>query len=104
MSAGSREPVVIGAGIDPLLVSGRGITLGAISVGSRADFAAINRAIAMHHLHPGATGACGKPKATPRAAPLGSNRNRLRERPGPCRDYLSRSQRPNTDARACSPW
>src|SRR5215472_13990551 len=53
MSAGSREPVVIGAGIDPFLLSGRGITLGAISVGSRADFAAINRAIAMHHLHPG---------------------------------------------------
>jgi hypothetical protein len=27
-----------GAGLDPLLLSGRGITLGAIGVGSRADF------------------------------------------------------------------
>jgi NADPH:quinone reductase-like Zn-dependent oxidoreductase len=41
-----------GAGLDPLLLTGRGITLGSISVGSRADFEAMNRAIAMHHLHP----------------------------------------------------
>ena len=32
-------------------LTGRGITLGSISVGSRADFEAMNRAIAMHHLH-----------------------------------------------------
>ena len=41
-----------GTGLDPLLLSGRGITLGSISVGSRADFEAMNRAIAMHRLHP----------------------------------------------------
>jgi len=41
-----------GAGLDPLLLTGRGITLGSISVGSRDDFEAMNRAIAMHHLHP----------------------------------------------------
>jgi NADPH:quinone reductase-like Zn-dependent oxidoreductase len=41
-----------GAGLDPLLLTGRGITLGSISVGSRADFEAMNRAIAMHGLHP----------------------------------------------------
>src|SRR5215469_17437078 len=41
-----------GAGLDPLLLTGRGITLGSISVGSRADFEAMNRAIAMHRLHP----------------------------------------------------
>jgi len=41
-----------GAGLDPLLLTGRGITLGSISVGSRADFETMNRAIAMHHLHP----------------------------------------------------
>jgi NADPH:quinone reductase-like Zn-dependent oxidoreductase len=40
-------------GLDPLLLTGRGITLGSISVGSRADFEAMNRAIALHHLHPG---------------------------------------------------
>src|SRR6516164_3054129 len=39
-----------GAGLDPLLLTGRGITLGAISVGSRADFEAMNGAIAMHRL------------------------------------------------------
>jgi NADPH:quinone reductase-like Zn-dependent oxidoreductase len=39
-------------GLDPLLLTGRGITLGSISVGSRADFEALNRAIAMHRLHP----------------------------------------------------
>jgi hypothetical protein len=37
-----------GTGLDPLLLTGRGITLGSISVGSRADFEAMNRAIAMH--------------------------------------------------------
>jgi NADPH:quinone reductase-like Zn-dependent oxidoreductase len=36
----------------PLLLSGRGITLGSISVGSRADFEAMNRAIALHRLRP----------------------------------------------------
>jgi NADPH:quinone reductase-like Zn-dependent oxidoreductase len=41
-----------GAGLDPLLLTGRGITLGAISVGSRVDFEAMNRAIAMHRLRP----------------------------------------------------
>src|SRR5215472_12617108 len=41
-----------GAGFDPLLLTGRGITLGSISVGSRADFEAMNRAIAMHRLRP----------------------------------------------------
>jgi len=41
-----------GAGLDPLLLSGQGITLGSVSVGSRADFEAMNRAIAVHHLHP----------------------------------------------------
>ena len=38
--------------LDPLLLTGRGTTVGAISVGSRADFEAMNRAIAMHRLHP----------------------------------------------------
>jgi NADPH:quinone reductase-like Zn-dependent oxidoreductase len=41
-----------GTGLDPLLLTGRGITLGAISVGSRADFEAMNRAISMHRLRP----------------------------------------------------
>jgi len=41
-----------GAGLDPSLLTGRGITLGSISVGSRADFEGMNRAIDMHHLHP----------------------------------------------------
>jgi NADPH:quinone reductase-like Zn-dependent oxidoreductase len=41
-----------GAGLDPLLLSGRGITLGSISVGSRADFKAMNRAITQHCLRP----------------------------------------------------
>jgi len=39
-------------GLDPLLLTGRGITLASISVGSRVDFEAMNRAIAMHCLHP----------------------------------------------------
>jgi NADPH:quinone reductase-like Zn-dependent oxidoreductase len=41
-----------GAGLDPLLLTGRGITIGSISVGGRTDFEAMNRAIAMHRLHP----------------------------------------------------
>jgi NADPH:quinone reductase-like Zn-dependent oxidoreductase len=41
-----------GTGLDPLLLTGRGITLGSISVGSRTDFEAMNRAIALHGLHP----------------------------------------------------
>jgi NADPH:quinone reductase-like Zn-dependent oxidoreductase len=36
--------------LDPLLLSGRGITVGAISVGSRADFEAMNQAIVLHRL------------------------------------------------------
>jgi NADPH:quinone reductase-like Zn-dependent oxidoreductase len=38
--------------LDPLLLTGRGITVGSISVGSRADFEAMNRAIALHRLRP----------------------------------------------------
>src|SRR4249920_3605793 len=41
-----------GTGLDPLLLTGRGITLGSISVGSRADFEAMNRALALHRLRP----------------------------------------------------
>ena len=41
-----------GAGLDPLLLSGCGLTLGSISDGSRTDFEAMNRAIATHRLHP----------------------------------------------------
>ncbi len=41
-----------GTGLDPALLTGRGITLGSISVGSRTDFESMNRAIAMHGLHP----------------------------------------------------
>jgi NADPH:quinone reductase-like Zn-dependent oxidoreductase len=41
-----------GTMLDPLLLGGRGITLGAISVGSRADFEAMNRAITQHRLQP----------------------------------------------------
>jgi NADPH:quinone reductase-like Zn-dependent oxidoreductase len=41
-----------GTGLDPLLPTGRGITLGSISVGSRVDFEAMNRAIEMHRLSP----------------------------------------------------
>jgi alcohol dehydrogenase len=41
-----------GTGLDPLLLTGRGNTLASISVGSRADFEAMNRAIALHRLYP----------------------------------------------------
>jgi NADPH:quinone reductase-like Zn-dependent oxidoreductase len=41
-----------GTMLDPLLLTGRGITAGSISVGSRADFEAMNRAIALHRLRP----------------------------------------------------
>ena len=41
-----------GTGLDPLLLTGRGITLGSISVGSRTDFEAMNRAIEMHRSRP----------------------------------------------------
>src|ERR1700732_1444976 len=41
-----------GAGPDPFLLTGRGITLGSISVGSRTDFETMNRAIALHRLRP----------------------------------------------------
>ena len=41
-----------GAMLDPLLLTGRGITVGAINVGSRADFEAMNRTIAQHRLRP----------------------------------------------------
>jgi NADPH:quinone reductase-like Zn-dependent oxidoreductase len=39
-------------GLEPLLLTGRGITLGSISVGSRVDFGAMSRAIEMHRLRP----------------------------------------------------
>jgi NADPH:quinone reductase-like Zn-dependent oxidoreductase len=41
-----------GTGLDPLLLTGRGITLGSISVGTRTDFEAMNRAIEMHRVRP----------------------------------------------------
>jgi NADPH:quinone reductase-like Zn-dependent oxidoreductase len=41
-----------GTMLDPFLLTGRGITLGSISVGSRTDFEAMNRAIALHRLRP----------------------------------------------------
>ena len=41
-----------GTGLDPLLLTGRGITLASISVGSRADFEAMSRAVVLHRLHP----------------------------------------------------
>jgi NADPH:quinone reductase-like Zn-dependent oxidoreductase len=41
-----------GTGLDPLLLTGRGIILGSISVGSRTDFEAMKRAIEMHRLRP----------------------------------------------------
>jgi len=41
-----------GTMLDPLLLTGRGITLGAISVGSRAEFEEMNRAITLHRLRP----------------------------------------------------
>jgi hypothetical protein len=41
-----------GTGLDPLLLTGRGISVGSISVGSRTDFEAMNRAIAFHRLLP----------------------------------------------------
>jgi NADPH:quinone reductase-like Zn-dependent oxidoreductase len=41
-----------GTMLDPLLLTGRGITVGAISVGSHADFEAMNRAIELHRLRP----------------------------------------------------
>src|SRR6202165_3689982 len=47
---GSLSPS--GTRLDPLLLTGRGITLGSISVGSRTDFETMNHAIAMHRLHP----------------------------------------------------
>ena len=46
------EPLEVGGGPRSLLLTGRGITLGAISVGSLVDFEAMNRAIAMHRLRP----------------------------------------------------
>jgi NADPH:quinone reductase-like Zn-dependent oxidoreductase len=41
-----------GTMLDPLLLTGRGITLGSLSVGSRTDFEAMNQAITLHRLHP----------------------------------------------------
>ena len=38
--------------LDPLLLTDRGISVGSISVGSRADFETMNRAIALHRLRP----------------------------------------------------
>jgi len=46
------SPSSSGTGLDPLLLTGRGITVGSISVGSRADFEAMNRAMALHRLRP----------------------------------------------------
>jgi NADPH:quinone reductase-like Zn-dependent oxidoreductase len=43
---------VSGTGLDTLLLTGRGITLGSISVGSRSDFEVMNRVIALHRLRP----------------------------------------------------
>jgi len=40
------------SGLDPLLLTGRGIILGAVSVGSRTHFEAMNRAIGLHRLRP----------------------------------------------------
>ena len=37
---------------DPLLLTGRGITVGAISVETRANFEAMNRAITLRRLRP----------------------------------------------------
>ena len=34
------------------MLTGRGITLGSINVGSRTDFETMNRAIALQRLHP----------------------------------------------------
>ncbi len=51
--AGRIELVAVGdGGSIPLLLTGRGITLGSISAGSRTDFEATNRAIDMHRLRP----------------------------------------------------
>ena len=41
-----------GTMLDPLLLGGRGMTLGSISVGSRADFEAMNRAVSLHRTQP----------------------------------------------------
>jgi NADPH:quinone reductase-like Zn-dependent oxidoreductase len=41
-----------GTGLDPLLLTRRGIALGSISVGSRADLEAMNRAIALDPVRP----------------------------------------------------
>src|SRR3954454_24801934 len=41
-----------GTMLDPLLLGGRGMALGSISVGSRAHFEAMNRALALHRLRP----------------------------------------------------
>jgi NADPH:quinone reductase-like Zn-dependent oxidoreductase len=38
--------------LDPLLLTGRGITVGSISVGSRTDFETMSRAIALHRVQP----------------------------------------------------
>jgi len=46
------EPVAIRHLLDPLLLGGRGMTPGSISVGGRADFEAMNRAIALHRSRP----------------------------------------------------
>jgi NADPH:quinone reductase-like Zn-dependent oxidoreductase len=55
----TRGPSLIGSSLsrsgimfDPLLLGERGMTLGSISVGSRADFEALIRAIAPHRFRP----------------------------------------------------
>jgi NADPH:quinone reductase-like Zn-dependent oxidoreductase len=45
-----REPDAISNGARSVMLTGRGITLGSISVGSRTDFEAMNCAIEMHNL------------------------------------------------------
>ncbi len=64
-----------GITLDPLLLGGRGMSLGSISVGSRADFVAMNRAIALHRLRPVVDRVCPFEKAPDataisRAAPI----------------------------------
>ena len=45
MSARSAPASRLGEGLVPLVLTGRGITLGAIKLGSRADCEVMNRAI-----------------------------------------------------------
>jgi NADPH:quinone reductase-like Zn-dependent oxidoreductase len=51
MAVGGHIRSPSGTGLDPLLLTRR-IALGSISVGSRADLEAMNRAIALHRVRP----------------------------------------------------